>query len=93
MAGEIILHSDLNCFYASVEMNENPQLRGKAVAGARGLTEARVFALALEPELVSIAGVYRTAETPWPDAVRGKPAQVRLASGPDGDKLLLEPLS
>ncbi|OBS31153.1 septum site-determining protein MinC [Tepidimonas fonticaldi] len=68
-------------------------LRGKAIAGARGLTEARVFALALEPELVSIAGVYRTAETPWPDAVRGKPAQVRLASGPDGDKLLLEPLS
>lgn len=68
-------------------------LRGKAIAGARGLAEARVFALALEPELVSIAGVYRTSETPWPDAVRGKPAQVRLASGPDGDKLLLEPLS
>ncbi|MFN3612220.1 septum site-determining protein MinC [Tepidimonas sp.] len=68
-------------------------LRGKAIAGARGLTEARVFALALEPELVSIAGIYRTAETPWPDAVRGKPAQVRLDSGPDGDKLLLEPLS
>ncbi|MGQ9725312.1 MAG: septum site-determining protein MinC [Tepidimonas sp.] len=68
-------------------------LRGKAIAGARGLAEARVFALALEPELVSIAGVYRTAEIPWPDAVRGKAAQVRLASGPDGDKLLFEPLS
>lgn len=68
-------------------------LRGKAIAGARGLAEARIFSLALEPELVSIAGVYRTAETPWPDAVRGKAAQVRLATGPDGDKLLLEPLS
>lgn len=68
-------------------------LRGRAIAGARGLADARIFALALEPELVSIAGVYRTAESGWPDAVRGKPAQVRLTSGPDGDKLLLEPLS
>lgn len=67
-------------------------LRGKAIAGARGLTEARVFALSLEAELISIAGVYRTAEHPWPDNVRGRPTQVRLASGPDGDKLLFEPL-
>lgn len=36
----IILHSDLNCFYASVEMNENPQLRGKAIAVC-GSTENR----------------------------------------------------
>lgn len=28
----VILHSDLNCFYASVEMNEKPSLKGKAVA-------------------------------------------------------------
>ena len=40
MACEIILHSDLNCFYASVEMNENPQLRGKAIAVC-GSTEDR----------------------------------------------------
>jgi septum site-determining protein MinC len=33
-------------------------LRGKAMAGARGNTRARIFALSLEPELVSIAGVY-----------------------------------
>ena len=36
----IILHSDLNCFYASVEMNENPALRGKAIAVC-GSTENR----------------------------------------------------
>lgn len=68
-------------------------LRGKAMAGARGNGDARIFALAMEPELVSIAGVYRTSETPWPDTVRGKPTQVRLFSGPDGDKLVMDPLS
>ncbi len=36
----LILHSDLNCFYASVEMNECPQLRGKKIAVC-GSTENR----------------------------------------------------
>ena len=35
-----ILHSDLNCFYASVEMMLDPRLRGKAVAVC-GCTEDR----------------------------------------------------
>jgi len=65
-------------------------LRGKAMAGARGNTEARIFALAMEPELVSIAGIYRTSEVAWPDEVLGKPTQVRLFSGPDGDKLVMD---
>ena len=65
-------------------------LRGKAIAGARGNTEARIFALAMEPELVSIAGIYRTSEVPWPDEVLGKPTQVRLWSGPEGDKLVMD---
>lgn len=68
-------------------------LRGKAMAGVRGDAEARIFTLGLEPELISIAGVYRTSETPWPDNVRGKAAQIRLRSGPDGDRLILETLN
>lgn len=36
----VILHSDLNCFYASVEMNEAPELKGKTVAVC-GSTENR----------------------------------------------------
>lgn len=67
-------------------------LRGKAIAGARGNTEARIFALAMEPELISIAGVYRTSDVPLAPDVAGKPAMVRLSSGPDGDKLVMEPI-
>lgn len=68
-------------------------LRGRAMAGARGDADARIFSLALEPELISIAGVYRTGEEPLPEKVRGKPTQVRLATGPDGERLVLEPLT
>ncbi len=67
-------------------------LRGKAMAGARGNTDARIFALALEAELVSIAGIYRTSENPLPPGIAGKPAQVRLVPGPDGEKLILSAL-
>ncbi len=63
-------------------------LRGKAIAGARGNTEARIYASCLEAELISIAGVYRTAENPLPDEVRGKAAQVLLRD----DKLVIESL-
>lgn len=67
-------------------------LRGRAMAGARGWTEARIFAQVMEPELVSIAGIYRTSEVPLPAEVLGKPAQVRLHMGPEGDQLLLDPI-
>ena len=63
-------------------------LRGRAIAGARGNTEARIFSTCMEPQLVSIAGIYRTTETALPDEVAGRPAQVRL----EGEKLLIEPL-
>ena len=64
-------------------------LRGKAIAGARGDADARILTLCLEPELVSIAGVYRTSEHPLPDTLRGKPAQIRL----EGEKLVMQPLN
>ena len=67
-------------------------LRGRAIAGARGNTEARIFALALEAELLSIAGIYRTSEISLPPEVTGHPTQVRLVDGPDGEKLLMTPM-
>lgn len=68
-------------------------LRGKAIAGARGFDEARIFALAMAPELVSIAGIYRTSEVPLPATLHGKPAQVRLQRTSEGEKLVIDPLS
>lgn len=66
-------------------------LRGKAMAGARGDTNARIFSLCLEPELISIAGVYRTSENALAPDVQGKAAQVRLSN--DGqEKLIIEAL-
>jgi septum site-determining protein MinC len=67
-------------------------LRGKAMAGASGNTQARIFSLCMEPELISIAGVYRTSENKLPKEIHGKSAQVRLSN--DGqDKLLFEALN
>ncbi len=66
-------------------------LRGKAMAGASGNTQARIFSLCLEPELISIAGVYRTSENALPKDIQGLPAQVRLST--DGqEKLIFEAL-
>jgi len=63
-------------------------LRGRAIAGARGDVNARIFSTCLEPQLVSVAGIYRTTEHPLPANVLGKPAQVRL----EGEKIIVEPL-
>ena len=60
-------------------------LRGKAIAGAKGDTSARIFTNSLEAELLSIAGVYRTSDAPLPKEVAGKAAQVCLV----GDKLVM----
>ncbi len=64
-------------------------LRGKAVAGAKGNAEARIFSTCMEPQLLAIAGTYRTTETPLPAQVLGRAAQIRL----DGERLVFEPLA
>lgn len=61
-------------------------LRGKAIAGATGDVNARIFATCMEPELISVAGIYQTTDPPLPVEVRGKSAQVRL----DGETLVIE---
>lgn len=61
-------------------------LRGRALAGAQGDSDARIFATCFEPELVSIAGVYRTFEQGFPDKLASSPAQVCLAAEKNGER-------
>jgi septum site-determining protein MinC len=53
-------------------------LRGRALAGAAGNAQARIFTMSMEAELVSIAGVYRTFDEGWPKDLSGKAVQIRL---------------
>ena len=52
-------------------------LRGRAIAGVQGATEARIFCQKLEAELLAISGIYLI----WDDIPKinlGKPAQISL---------------
>ncbi len=78
---EIIADGSIHCY---------GPLRGRAIAGAQGDHGARILATNFGPELVSIAGVYRTFEGGIPAAFAGKPAQVRLTG--TEHTLTIEPL-
>ena len=52
-------------------------LRGRALAGAQGNTDARIFCREFHAELVAIAGHYKVLED-VPKELRGKPVQVWL---------------
>ncbi|CAM5206214.1 putative septum site-determining protein MinC OS=Castellaniella defragrans OX=75697 GN=minC PE=3 SV=1 [Castellaniella defragrans] len=63
-------------------------LRGKAMAGAHGRTDAMILTTQLDPELLAIAGVYRVIETRLPETLHNRPAQISL----DGDTLRIRTL-
>lgn len=63
-------------------------LRGKAMAGARGDTSARIFTTQLDPELLAIAGVYRVIESALDPQVLNQPAIVHLG----GETLQIVPV-
>ena len=52
-------------------------LRGRALAGVRGDTSARIFCQQLNAELVSIAGHYRVAED-LPESYRNRPVHLYM---------------
>ncbi|MDY0035685.1 MAG: septum site-determining protein MinC [Zoogloea oleivorans] len=80
---EVIADGSIHCY---------GHLRGRALAGARGDTSARIFSTNFGPELVSIAGVYRTFERGIPQAVDGRGAQVKLTGSDNLHTLEITPL-
>jgi len=81
---EVIADGNIHCY---------GPLRGRAIAGAQGNTQARIFTTSLGAELVSIAGVFRTFERGLPEDVGGRPAVVRLTGEGDKAQLKVEPLT
>ncbi len=59
------------------------RLRGRAIAGSRGNTRARIFCNSFEAELLAIGGLYKTADDVGPD-LHGRALQAWL----DGDILM-----
>lgn len=64
-------------------------LRGKAMAGAQGNEDARIFTTELDPELLAIAGIYRVIETALEKTLRYQPALVQRR----GDSLDIQALN
>jgi septum site-determining protein MinC len=60
-------------------------LRGRALAGASGDTQARIYCRRFEPDLVAIAGCYKVADA-LDEGIRSRPVMVRLES----EHLLIE---
>jgi septum site-determining protein MinC len=68
-------------------------LHGRALAGASGAAEARIFCTRFDAELVSVAGLYRTFDSgvprKWPASrYRSGCSKTRRRRG----KLIVEPL-
>lgn len=62
-------------------------LRGRAIAGVTGNQQARIFCKRLDAELISIDGLYMTAEDM--DGFRGKSIQARL----EGSSIIITEIS
>lgn len=65
---EILADGDIHIYGA---------LRGRALAGVQGDPQARIFCMALEAELVAVAGNYQVSER-FETEARGRPAQISL---------------
>lgn len=80
---EVIADGHIHCY---------GPLRGRALAGAQGNNRARIFSTNFAPELVSIAGVYRTFEKGIPENIGGKAAHAWLSGEDDTQALMIAPL-
>ncbi|MDR0702100.1 MAG: septum site-determining protein MinC [Azoarcus sp.] len=80
---EVIADGNIHCF---------GPLAGRALAGANGDAGARIIATCFGPELVAVAGVYRTFERGVPGAIAGHAVMVRLKPSARNQSIIIEPL-
>lgn len=80
VSGDLIILSQVSAgaeIMAEGNIHVYNTLRGRALAGVQGNTEARIFCFDLQAELISIAGDYKTSED-LKETVLKKPVQVYL---------------
>jgi len=80
---EVIADGNIHCF---------GPLAGRALAGARGDANARIIATCFGPELVAVAGIYRTFERGVPEGIAGRAVVVRMKSSAKNQSIVIEPL-
>lgn len=68
-------------------------LRGRALAGAAGDTQARIMSTCFEAELVAVAGYYLTFEGGFPEENRSKPTLIHLDHGTEPAVLRLKAIN
>lgn len=68
-------------------------LRGRALAGAAGDTQARIVSTCFEAELVAVAGYYLTFEGGFPEENRSKPTLIHLDHGSEPAVLRLKAIN
>jgi septum site-determining protein MinC len=77
---EVIADGNIHCY---------APLRGRALAGVKGNTGARIFCQCMEAELVAISGNYQIFEEEWPEKVYRKAVQIYL----EDERLHIVPLT
>lgn len=80
VSGDLIILSQVSAgaeIMAEGNIHVYNTLRGRALAGVQGNTNARIFCFDLQAELISIAGDYKTSED-LRETVRKKPVQIYL---------------
>lgn len=68
-------------------------LRGRALAGAAGDTQARIHSTCFEAELVAVAGYYLTFEGGFPTENHSKPSLIYLDQSQEPATLRLKPIN
>ena len=68
-------------------------LRGRALAGAAGDTQARIMSTCFEAELVAVAGYYLTFEGGFPEENRSKPTLIYLDHGSEPAALRIKAIN